>query len=408
MTKERSSTRLNVCLWGGWYGSQNAGDQAILISIAQLLKLREKDIHLMVLSKNATYIERYMKSAGFNVQAVDKWRQLPKTIRSLASANLLAIGGGVPFFDKWTQVLTCAFFVMVAKLFRTPVMTYGVGTQSLEHPLSRLVYKHILNRLDLITVRDPRTLREFEGLGVKKEITLVGDPAFILRPADQDAIDKLLTQAGIQIGTRPLIGITTRQLSAKHGYRREHYRQLSNADIIAFQEAMASAADYLTTLGQVIFIPQHTMAPDDDREMATAIMDRMEHASEVALVSAQYSPSEAAGFIANCSLLLGSRLHSIVFAATHQVPFVGVAYDLKLSGIVESLQMNDYMLDLVGLKAEDLISKLKQVWEERDTIRVNLQGKVTELSHSAEYTADLAIKLAKTNKYSSIYKPGRG
>ena len=49
-----------VCIWGAWYESANAGDQAILITISKLLKSRIPDMDLIVFSNRPEFTEEYM------------------------------------------------------------------------------------------------------------------------------------------------------------------------------------------------------------------------------------------------------------------------------------------------------------------------------------------------------------
>src|SRR3989338_3315452 len=130
-----------VCLWGAWYGSRNAGDQAVLLAITQLLHERLADVHLTVLSGAPSLTESCMADAGWRVEALHKWRHLPAVIRALARADLFLIGGGVPFYDKAAHVLVFAWLVALAKLFGCSVMVYGAASQQLAQPFSRLMYK---------------------------------------------------------------------------------------------------------------------------------------------------------------------------------------------------------------------------------------------------------------------------
>jgi polysaccharide pyruvyl transferase WcaK-like protein len=385
---------MKICLWGAWYGSKNMGDQAILITITKLLRDRISDSKIIVLSQNAEYIEHYMDREGFEVQALNKWCQIHKTLHAVGTADLFIIGGGVPFYDKLSHALACAFFVFVGKVFGCRMMTYAVATLTLTSSLTRLIYKNILRRLDLVTVRDPRTLREFQGLGLRRNILLTADPGLTLMMADRTRVNMILMQEGIEeLESRPLIGITIRSLSSSLPFRREHYRQLSDEDIIRYRQCMVKVGDFLTTLGRVVFIPMHTIDPDDDREMAKLIVSKMNFKSEISIISKQYSSTEIMGVIASCSFLLGTRIHSIIAAAASNVPFVGVAYGSKLFGITESFNMNKYTLDLIGMDSDVVISLIKEAWKERDKIKLKLDRRVTELRRLVTLNADLAAKL---------------
>ena len=196
-----------------------------------------------------------------------------------------------------------------------------------------------------------------------------------------------------------IIGISIRNLSSSHSIGSEHYRTLTDKDISRYQNAMVDAADFLTTLGQVVFIPMHTVAPDDDREIAKVIISKMKLSSKVKMISEQYSPSEVIGIVSKFSLLLGTRLHSVIFAAACNVPFVTIAYDHKLMGIAESFKMENHALDLIGIDSDILKSKLDQVWKERYKIKMELNQRITELKKLVDFNADLAVNLCLNNYY---------
>ena len=401
MSQVTAVDQKRICLFGGGYSSQNLGDQGTLIAIVRLLRARNPDSQIIVLSRNPTHIERYMAVEGLQVQALHRWRQLPSTLRALAQADLLAIGAGVPFFDAFSQVLTSTFLVLFTKLWGGRVMTYGPSTQHLRHPLIRYVYKRLLDQMDLVTVREPWSLKQFQALGLKKRVWLTADPVVTLRPADPQRIETLLIQEGIQpLLDRPLIGVTTRHLSASHPYRTHHYRKLSTEQIHQWHQCMAQSADYLTTLGQVVFIPMNTQDPDNDWETIRTVKSIMHHGSKTATISRRYTAPETMGIIGRCAFLLGSRAHSIIMAAARHVPFVSVAYDRKISGLCEHFHMERYNLDLIGLDDQALLARIYSAWEDRRNIAKRLRIRLEELRQVANRNADLAIHLCQETRRS--------
>jgi len=97
--------QLKVALWGAWYGSRNIGDLTVLITLTELLRTKLDDAQVTVLSNNAAGIEQFMQRQDLPVNAINKWRQFPKTLHALATHDLFLIGGGVPFYDHFAHVL---------------------------------------------------------------------------------------------------------------------------------------------------------------------------------------------------------------------------------------------------------------------------------------------------------------
>jgi polysaccharide pyruvyl transferase WcaK-like protein len=77
-----------------------------------------------------------------------------------------------------------------------------------------------------------------------------------------------------------------------------------------------------------------------------------------------------------------TRPHSVIFATACDVPFVTIAYDLKLMGIAESFKMENHALDIIGIDSDILVSKLEQVWKERYKIKMELNQRITELKQT--------------------------
>jgi len=49
----------HIILWGGWYGSKNMGDQALLLAITNLLGFSYPDAQFTVLTANPSHVRLY-------------------------------------------------------------------------------------------------------------------------------------------------------------------------------------------------------------------------------------------------------------------------------------------------------------------------------------------------------------
>jgi polysaccharide pyruvyl transferase WcaK-like protein len=396
MSKKPNGKPVTVCLWGSWYGSKNIGDHTLLMSITRLIRQRDADANIIVLSENARYIEEYMREVNMEVKALNKWRQFPRTLAALMRADLLGITGGVPFFDEWSHILVFFFLVALSKLFGTRVTTFGPSSMELKNPYSRLMYKLILNMMNLIAIREEWSLKHLKGLGIKKEIFLTIDPGIALAKAPQSRVVEILREQDIPCDDRrPFIGIVVRKLVAQHKERSAHYRQMSQFDIDALEASIASAADFLSQKGRVVFIPMNTQGFDDDRESIKKIMGRMKNKHDVHCIMDKYNPLETMGLINNCAFMLVNRFHSLILSFACNVPFVSVAYDVKFHGICDRLKVPEHNYDLIGLESDTLLHGIKQAWEDRQQIKAVLSKQLDTLSNVLQVNFDAAIDLCR-------------
>ncbi len=93
---------------------------------------------------------------------------------------------------------------------------------------------------------------------------------------------------------------------------------------------------------EVIFLPMHRVAPDDDLEEIRKIIGLMRSRTAV-VVDVGMTPGEAMAVLGCVDLVLGLRLHSLILAATQGVPVVGVDYDRKIRGFMELAGTGEYL-----------------------------------------------------------------
>jgi len=132
-----------------------------------------------------------------------------KIITELFQTDVFISGGGTLFQNATSNhsFLYYIGLVWLAKILRKKVMIFAQGFGPLSGRINRFLARSILNKADLITLRDKDSLNSLKGLGVTKPaIKLTADPTFCLRFASLK-------------NTRPLFGIVLKQLPRKEDYQ---------------------------------------------------------------------------------------------------------------------------------------------------------------------------------------------
>ena len=88
------------------------------------------------------------------------------------------------------------------------------------------------------------------------------------------------------------------------------------------------------------------------------------------------------------------RLHSLIYAATQAVPMIGLVYDPKITGFLESIEQ-PISLSTEDVNFEELCEKIQHVWENKDTITKELIVKRDELKDKALENISLALDILK-------------
>jgi|GEM_PF-111574 len=348
----------------GYYGFDNAGDEALLSAITMSLKRIHPGLEFLVLSGNP------QKTAHLHgVQAVyymNPWQ----VFRGLLSSDLLISGGGSIFQDV-TSGRSLVYYISVvalAKLLGKPVIFYAQGVGPINRPLSKLLMRLVANRVDLITLRDQDSLQLLREIGVNQpEIRVTSDPVFALTPLEEDyeAVDIKLAQL-IDL-RKPVIGVSVRQWSALEGYQPE----------------LAHCLDDLIDQGyQVLFIP---MSYPDDVEESTRVVNLMEKPATV--LAQDLNSRQHLALISRMNFIIGMRLHSLVFAASMGIPFAGISYDPKVDAFLKQFSIKPLPLQYDEMKEQ--IQQSIDDHQLRDRIAEGALG----LRDQAEENARLALSL---------------
>ena len=158
----------------GYYGFDNSGDDALLMSIIDNLKKNDDKAEITVLSKNPQKTK-----LQYSVGAANRYNPF-SLIKTIASCDVLISGGGTLIQDATStkSLFYYLFVIKLAQIFRKKVMLYANGIGPLNSFKNIENTQKILDKVDLITLRDPKSRDELEKIGVTKpkiELTSASD-----------------------------------------------------------------------------------------------------------------------------------------------------------------------------------------------------------------------------------------
>lgn len=356
-------------LMSGYYGFDNSGDDAILKAIVKDFRELNNDLNITVLSNNP------IKTEGmYPVKAVNRFK-LKEVLRAVKDSSILISGGGSLLQDVTsTRSLWYYLAVMtIARLYKKPVMVYANGIGPIDKKINRLVTRAVLNKVDLITLRDEDSKEYLKDMKVKnKEVYVTADPVFTLDPASKEVVDKIFIKEGIPQNER-LIGISLRQ-----------WKKADNLEAI-----ISRTIDYIikTYKVNVVLIPMHF---PEDVLISKNILNMVKEKG-CYILSEKYSVEEIMGVIKELDLIVAMRLHSLIYAATQSIPMVGLVYDPKIEGILNSIGMK-FMNNVEGLRYDELISNIDYVWNNKDKLKQDLEKQDAFLKSKALENITLAYE----------------
>ncbi|MDI6893041.1 MAG: polysaccharide pyruvyl transferase CsaB [Bacillota bacterium] len=296
----------------GYYGYDNAGDEAIAEAVVYAFRTLAPDVHLTVLSGQPARTR-----ARLGVDTVDRFSP-PALLGALARCHLLVFGGGSLLQDvtSFRSLLYYQAVFALALALGKPVVVYANGLGPIRSRLGRTVTAALLRRARLVSLRDRHSWQEALRLGARAPL-LTADPAFLLSPTPEGDLSRTLKAEGWDSLPRPRVGVAPRSWPASPGFVTE----------------MGASLDRLAAEGaSVVFIP---MQHPQDTAAIEEIRAAMEEPARV--LAARYGPRELLGLMGHLDLVIGMRLHALVFAAAAGVPVVGISYDPKVDSFLAEL-----------------------------------------------------------------------
>jgi len=373
--KKGELNSMHKVLVSGYYGFGNAGDEAILMAIVESMKKFNKNIKFTALSADPV-----STSSLHGINAVTRTSPLA-VIRAIAQSDLVISGGGGLLQDVTSNrsIPYYLFIVYMAKKLNKKVMFYANGVGPVNREINKKLIRIVGNMVDLITVRDEKSKKELEALGVyRPSITVTADPAFVLDPIDDERGSTILNSQGIQLNEGKIkIGISLRPWHMNKS-----------------REIIAKACDYFAKNmnADIFFLPMQF--PNDYNE-SMEVIKHMKASAKI--LKTPLNPKELLWLSGKMDVIFGMRLHALIFGAMMGVPLVGLIYDPKVKQFL--LRVNQPSagvpeeLDLVKL-----CSMIEEAVSKKETIRSELLIKKKEFKDLAMQNASMAMKLLGEGK----------
>lgn len=359
---------MNRIVISGYYGFGNAGDEAMLAAILEAILEVVPNADITVISGNPK-----VTAERHGIKAVGRFDGLG-ILSAIARCDLLISGGGSLLQDVTSKRSLYYYLsiITLAQWFGKRIMLYAQGIGPLRSERARKTVGRILNKVTMITVRDEKSRHELEAMGVTKvPIQVTADAVLAMHPVDTTIGKRLLAPYQLS-GVKKRIGVSVRQWKQSTSYRKE----------------LATALDTLqeTLDVDVVFIPmQH---PADTAE-AEAISCMMKYKPVV--LNRVYTTTELLALAGSMDMLIGVRLHALVFASLMEKPVIGISYDPKIANFLHMIgEVPIGTLD--DISADALTTEATKVLTDR-ALQNEVRQRIISLREESLKNAHIALSL---------------
>lgn len=299
-----TDSRRKKILLSGYYGFANAGDEAVLASLTQILQDALPGVELVALSGKPEET-----AAAYGIRAIDRWDKAALR-RELKDAALFVSGGGSLLQDV-TSVRSVYYYtslIQTAEKSGVPTIVLAQGLGPLNSGISRWLVRRTLAKCRLLSWRDEASLKLAQeiGLGGVKNF-VVCDPVLLWRP-------DIKQDTAVESGDTKRVALALRP-----------WRDLQIAEAVRLAELLQGGGY------QVVLLPFHR---GEDEKLAAEINGRLEHKAEIAECG---TPEAAMRVLSGVDFVVGMRLHSLIMAAALGKAALAVSYDPKVDAFADSM-----------------------------------------------------------------------
>lgn len=279
---------------------------------------------------------------------------------------------------------------LVVQALDKPYVFYApsMGPFGKKNSIRNIIRRKVINGSKVFCLREPISAQYIAKLGNVKTPTVTLDSAFQY-PIDFDAnaniLDSYVELKKFISSHSKIIGITITDLMWNPQYA-------GNTELERnIQMSFKKMIKYLIEKGYgVLFIPQLFGQANDKKYMSSFAEN-----NSCFVMDDTYDCYFQQYIISKMYALIGMRYHSNIFSAKMGCPFLSVAYEQKMSGFMEKMQLDRYCLDIADLSFENMKKIFEDIEVNYFAYREVLQNANATLKKQAGITTEMVVDLIK-------------
>jgi polysaccharide pyruvyl transferase CsaB len=307
----------------GYYGKGNGGDEALLVSMLEMLPAH---VTPLVLSANPR-----ATSKSYGVKSYDRMNS-GSVVRALKESQVFILGGGSLIQDA-TSVRNSIYYgglIGLARQFGLKTIAIAQGIGPVDKSLTRWIAKRAFEGCTAISVRDPASEGLVKAWGL--DCVLAPDPVWSMSATPVPEIANIPS---------PKIAVTLRS-----------HPQLTNQRLDLLTQALVDLQ--AATGSHILLVP---FQPTTDVDIAEQIRSELTENSQVVNIS---DPKQLKGLFQGVDLAIGMRYHSLIMAAAEGCKCWAISYDPKITKLMTEIDIPGW--DIADIPSD--ASAITQAWQQ--------------------------------------------
>ncbi|YAI82636.1 MAG: polysaccharide pyruvyl transferase CsaB [cyanobacterium endosymbiont of Rhopalodia sterrenbergii] len=291
----------------GYYGQGNGGDEALLVSLLQMLPSQVQPI---VLSANPRQThKRYGVKSCSNRSAF-------AILKALKTSDLFIWGGGSLMQDvtSWTSPIYYAVLMALAQQKGLKTIAWAQGIGPLQRPFTRWLTHQVLLGCTAVSVRDRASAKLVSQWQINPLIA--PDPVWALTGKSIPGLVNI---------PAPRVAVNLR----KHPQLTPQKLEILTRALIDFQKAANVC---------LLLVP---FQASQDLSIARSLASQLPGSHQIIYLE---DPRELKGLFREVEMTIGMRLHSLIMAVAEESRCFALSYDPKVSRLMEEINLPGWNL----------------------------------------------------------------
>ncbi len=353
----------------GWYGTETAGDKAILGEVVHVLKRLNPEMEIVISTVNRHISTQTALEVEIlnDIPLIDLYQVCP--LNSANSFDAVIFGGG-PIMDSGTLLEIREIFKQFNTCSKGRVI-FGCGVGPLRNPDYRAAAADIIRLSTHGFYRDKDSAKLARDITGQDQFTYACDPALAY----------VLRWRRAQEALSPSNSI----LSLLRANTKEFVSGNLESSNSSFSKELALTLSRVTEIFEVQLSHMNaTTHGGDDRLFNREVYQHLnlDSRNRVKLERKYLSLNEVLSGIHSSALVMAMRFHGHVFSLALAKPFVSIdytGYPGKVNSLMESIHYKNYSVEWNKINEESLTDLISQVLDENEMIIDHLNREANRL-----------------------------
>lgn len=353
-------------LVSGYFGFRNMGDEAILKGLIDGIRREAEDTQIVVLSADPEFTK-----SKYAVRAIDRM-DFVCIDREMKTMDLFVSGGGSLLQDTTSSRSLhyyLALLTLAKKRHKKKTMIYSQGVGPINRAFNRNLTAKVLNKVDIINVRDAQSKRTLEDMGVSKRILVTADTVFSICAPDKEEGAKILNALDFST-ERVNLGISLRS-----------WKQFD-------PKIVSEAVKLLSLLSQtkrynILLLPFHF---NEDMKLISEIYQRLgKEKDSIKVLTEDVYVDEYLSLMGNMDIVVAMRLHGLIFSVLMGAVPIGISYDPKIDSFLKEIQSKDKVAvqSIDAMKLYSMICEKTESLQEQKAIVAEKKQRLSEIANQS-------------------------